>query len=176
MKSASLITLALSQLILAVTVSALAQDDATGNKKLKSRHGYLIIHTDVGRKVANWKLNSKITIRELPIGEDFWLLELRAGDYQWQEIVVPSFDLPRRFDTSDNNRWKFTIKSGAINYAGTLVVGEERSRNNVDVRYLNRTAEVSAYVRENLAEKYALHGFIYSGPDEDRFLSLSGYD
>jgi len=155
-----------------VAFSASADDSLAVVEGLKKKQGYLLVHTDVGRKAANWKLNSQITIKALPLGEDFWLLVLRAGKYHWQEIDIPSFDLPHRFDVSDDPRWAFKIEPGVINYAGTLVVGEKRSQTDVSVRYLNRSAEIRAYVQENMPAEYARYGFVYAGLSDDRFLRV----
>ncbi|MEM8982400.1 MAG: hypothetical protein AAGC71_05200 [Pseudomonadota bacterium] len=158
-------------LVVALTSSALADDVPN----LLAGEGYLLIDADIGRKTVGWRLSKEIVVDEIPVGRSLRLIKLKRGTYQWQEISVPHFDLPHRVDLSDDSRWSFTIESNRINYAGTLIVGDVRQRENVNVWYVNRLSEVFARLAETYPDLLASHPLVYSGRYRDDFLEEYGH-
>ncbi|MEL7536525.1 MAG: hypothetical protein AAFZ58_12250 [Pseudomonadota bacterium] len=140
-------------------------------EELRYTQGYLLIDADIGRKTVNWKLNDEFAIDELPIGRTLRLVKLEKGKYQWQQISVPFFDLPHLLDVSDDSRWAFTIEGGRVNYVGTLIVGEVRETDNVDVRFVNRLSEVLDRFEAEFPEEAAQYELAYSGRHRDDFLN-----
>jgi hypothetical protein len=158
--------------LLAFAVLAQAASAEDEREPLKGRYGYLVVDSDVAAKVLGWKLSDLIVIDTLPLGRHLQLLKLKAGKYHWQELQVPYFNLPNELDVSDDERWFFTIERGKLNYAGTLIVGELRQARNVDVRFLNRSAEVLDLVRTRFPTEMERYGLIYSGSNADDFLAF----
>lgn len=159
-------------LTLLLPLRGIAADAYDTESELQSRWGYLVIDALVRRPVTNWQLNKDFTIDKLPLGRSVMLIRLKSGRYQWDEINVPYFDLPHRLDLADDRRWAFTIHARKINYAGTVVVGEIRSSDSVNVKMLNRTSEVVSLLREAYPAQMNTYELIYSGSSRDDFLDL----
>jgi hypothetical protein len=158
-------------LLLATTV-AMAADVYDTDSELGKRYGYLVLDTIVGRPATNWQLSDGLVIKRLPLGRDTRLLRLREGSYRWEEIDVPYFDLPHRIDTSDDSRWSFTVKRQKINYAGTLIIDETRASDAVGVRFVNRSSEIVARLREKYPDHVAMLGVRFAGSYRDDYLAL----
>ena len=146
-------------------------------KELPKRHGYLLVDTEVERLVSAWELNSdRVAPVRPPIGRRLMLKALRPGEYAWESISIPHFNLPHKLKL-EQSRWRFTIRSGVINYAGTLFVGERRGRKTLDVRMINRSTEVWALLNTQHPKVLKKYGFEYNGeyPDHfvDEYLTLS---
>jgi hypothetical protein len=140
--------------------------------ELGRNEGFVIIDTDVERRVTDWVLNANFRIQELPRERQLQIVRLRAGRYQWRELNVPHYDLPHRVDLGDDARWSFTVKPGTINYFGTLFVAPERGTNRVDVRLVNRSAEVYALMQTRFPAYLTQLPLRYTGWQEDAFLEL----
>ena len=158
-------------LLIATTV-AMAADVNDTESELGTRYGYLVLDTIVGRPATNWQLSDGLVIKRLPLGRETRLLRLREGNYKWEEIDVPYFDLPHRIDTADDSRWSFTIKRQKINYAGTLIVDETRASDAVGVRFVNRSSEILARLREKYPAHVEALGVRFAGSYRDDYLAL----
>ena len=156
--------------LLAARPAPAADDDVSS--ELNNRYGYLALDTMVERPVTNWRLSRSLAIDKVPEGRQLRLIRMRIGKYQWTEINVPYFNLPHRMDLSDDTRWAFEIHPRKINYAGTLVVGEQRSSDSVEVRFLNRTTEVLELLREKFPAQAEVFEVVYSGAARDDFLEF----
>ena len=141
------------------------------DKELSGRYGYLLVDTHTERTVSEWLLagRNEITVKP-PVGRRMLLLALRPGDYAWKQLSVPHFNLPYQMDLEDR-RWRFKIERGVINYAGTLLVGEQRGRRSIDVRMLNRSAEVWEILQTHKPEFLEMFELKYSGSQLDHFMS-----
>lgn len=123
-----------------------AQDAATSNSappSLSGDQGYLLLEIDAQRPVAELTLNSSVAIRDIKPGKSYRVLPLPSGNYQWQSISVPHFDLPFKLKLDDEKKWSFSVVAGTVNYVGHLMVMEERSYNAIDVRLVNRSTLAS---------------------------------
>lgn len=158
-------------MLLATTV-AMAADVYDTESELGTRYGYLVLDTLAGRPATNWQLSDGLVIKRLPLGRDTRLLRLREGNYRWEEIDVPYFDLPHRIDTSDDSRWSFTVERQKINYAGTLIIDETRASDAVGVRFVNRSSEIVARLREKYPEHVETLGVRFAGSYRDDYLAL----
>ncbi len=158
-------------MLLATTV-AMAADVNDTESELGKRYGYLVIDTIVGRPATNWQLSDGMIIKKLPLGRNTRLLRLREGNYRWEEIDVPYFDLPHRIDTADDSRWSFTVERQKINYAGTLIIDETRASDTVGVRFVNRSSEIVTRLREKYPEHVATLGVRFAGSYRDDYLAL----
>lgn len=163
---------ALLLVALLLPVFAGAADPYDTESDLRRNHGYLVIDTIIARPVTRWRLTREFTIDRLPLGRQTLLVRLPEGRYQWQELSVPYFDLPHVYDTEDDRRWSFRIERQKINYAGTLIVDELRSKDAVGVRFINRSSEVGALLEENYASLLEQFGLVYSGWYRDDYLRL----
>lgn len=140
--------------------------------ELQGKYGFLVLDTIVARPVTQWRLNRGFVVEQLPLGRQTILVRLPAGNYRWQELGVPYFDLPHRYDTSDDKRWSFRIERQKINYAGTLIVDEIRSSEAVGVRFINRSSEIRGLLEQLYPSQLTAFGVIYTGWYRDDFLSL----
>ena len=140
--------------------------------KLRRGYGYLVIDTEVYRPVSEWKLSSRVSIEDIQQGHHIRFVALKAGNYHWQSINVPHFDLPFRRDFTDEERWAFTIEAGKINYIGRLLVKEQRGTDYVDVRMLNRSVMTYQQLQQSHGEALASYPFVYSGYLQDDFIDF----
>lgn len=149
-----------------------AEDFFDTESSLPSRYGYLVIDTIVSRPTKNWRLNKEFAFESLPEGRQTIMIRLRAGSYHWKQVDVPYFDLPHQVDLTDDKRWSFTIERQKINYAGTLIVGDARSSDAVNVRYVNRSSEIARRLHELYPQHLATMAITFSGSYRDDYLDL----
>ena len=144
---------------------------AEGVGKLRLGEGLLLIDSAVARRVSAWRLEGrKVLVFEPVQGRQMHLIKLPRGAYRWLDIEVPYFNLPYRLSFEDEDRWAFQVQSQRINYAGSLQVGERRGTSSIDVRWINRTAEVYSLLREAHPELLSRYGLVYAGEHPDDFL------
>ncbi len=148
-----------------------SENFATALSELKTGQGLLLIDTHAKRRVSAWRLRKNQPVIVPGLGRRFRLLALPAGEYHWQSIEVPYFDLPYKSTLSDDARFGFNIHAGKLNYFGSLVVGEARSRGSIDVRLLNRSTEVLELLSQHQATLLEQLPLVYSGDIPDDFLS-----
>lgn len=163
---------ALTAVLLSATPAVWADGADPPEQTLSGRFGYLVIDTHVERKVLDWRLNDRVVIDQLPEGVHLRLLRLPAGRYQWQSVRIPWFGLAHEFDLSDDEAWSFEIERGSINYFGTMLVGEDRSRRSADVRLMNRTADMLPRLRAAFPSAVAAYPVRWAGRERDDFLPV----
>ncbi|WP_250459059.1 hypothetical protein [Microbulbifer litoralis] len=128
--------------------------------ELGSGQGYLLVHVDAGgsapslefariRRAGSEPLEvdepvrfaakaDKLSLKGLEPG--FYLLPLRAGQYQFTRVNAPYYDLPYWMGTDLAANWRFVIEEGRTNYIGDVEIRKERASNSVDTNLLNRIA------------------------------------
>lgn len=132
----------------AQVLPSLAQQAQTEDYSLSAGYGYLLLEYQFSNSTAKLELERLDRRRRRPRSPlvlknsdaRFELTPLPAGDYQVLNVSVPYFDLPYRKDVSEDDRWRFTIEAGKVNYGGALLVAPERSMNYVDIQLRNRWA------------------------------------
>ncbi len=146
-------------------------DFASVADTLKSNEALFLLDTLTEREGVSWHLTDK-TVSPLkpPMGRQLRLVKLRVGKYAWGSVEVPYFDLPYRLSLADQKRWQFTVARDQLNYLGMQFVGETRATSSIDVRLINRTAEVRALLLENHPELLNRFELTYSGYYPDDFL------
>ena len=159
----------LALVVLCLSAASAAEPESI---KLDYKEGYVVIDTDVRRTVADWRLEGKVSMGELPLGRNLRLMPMKAGSYQWTEISVPYYNLPHALDLSDDQRWSFKVERHKINYFGTLIVAEDRGSDSVDARLVNRAAQVIELLMEQYPEHLALYQLQYAGSKRDDFIDL----
>ena len=131
--------------------------------------GYLLLDTDIGFPDVSFVLDDNRRFERLPEGKNQRLITLPAGEYQWQEVRVPYFDFAHVLSVSDDDRWGFRVSEGHVNYAGSIVVGQRRTRRSVDVSVLNRCAQVRTAAVRRWARELESAPLVWSGLYPDPF-------
>jgi|GEM_PF-588773 len=149
--------------------SAEFSPSAVATTELKRRQGLVLIDTETYRRVSAWRLGTDLPTIRPQQGRRFALLTLPTGSYHWQNIDVPYFDLPYQRTLNREPQWGFQVKPGVLNYFGSLQVGKARGRASVDVRLLNRSAEVLKLLSEEHSHLLTKFPFVYSGNTPDEF-------
>ena len=162
----------LAALVIFGSVTLKAADHLDTESELPLRYGYLVIDTIVGRATTNWRLNQSLKFVNLPLGRRTKLIRLPVGNYQWQHIDLPHFDLPHRVDLTDDVRWSFTIKQRQINYVGTLIVNETRGSDSANVRFVNRSSDIVDRLNTQFPMQISRYGLTFSGSYRDDYFLL----
>ena len=87
-----------------------------------------------------YKLVGKALRIDFKESQEVAIFKIPPGTYQVYEVEVPHFDLPYAVETADDDRWRFTVKRNHINYLANLKVSDIRSRNSVQINWLNKLA------------------------------------
>lgn len=151
------------------------EDGADGVPQLSSRTGWLVLDIAAERRVGSLafrRAGRRWDHRLEPVepGRTFEVVEIRGGDYQWSEISLPHYDLPFRRVVADDERWRFRVERGAVNYIGQIIVNERRGTDYVDVRLVNRIAADYPELQQRLEPYLKCYPLVYSGAVRDDFL------
>lgn len=99
---------------------------------------------------------------------DLVYVNLPEGLYQIVRVDVPHFDLPFRISTDNSVKWRFRIQQQSINYLGTIAVSAVRTKDTVDMLWLNHFAKNLKDVQTRVAESGILwpinNGIGYQDP------------
>lgn len=114
----------------------------------------------------------KVSLKGL--GEGFYLLPMRKGQYQITEVNAPHYSFPFRMDTDNRPEWRFIIEPGKTNFIGALHIQEERSASHVEINLLNRVAMHEAGIREAMGETLKTYPLSFYAGYRDDFFS-TGY-
>lgn len=160
-----------------------AEEVTYAHRPLQKFEGYLLLDLLLERDVSEIALRpplsrmtgfGKRSPKDLKLGpykegRHLALIPLKEGWYHWVGTAVPHFDLPFRMDTSDDERWRFSISKQRINYIGQLVVRKERSSDSVSVDLLTRIAATQDSLTTVFANELAQYPLRYGGYPRDRF-------
>jgi len=160
-----------------------AADITYPHRSLETNEGYLLLDLLLERRVTEITLRAdlrrksgfkkpkhfEVKLGPYEPGRHLALIPLKKGWYVWAVTAVPHFDLPFRSDTSDDERWRFSIAEERINYVGQLVVRRERSRAAVSVDLLTRIAATQETLKLRFANDLELFPIRNAGYFKDHF-------
>ncbi|GAA0858306.1 hypothetical protein [Aliiglaciecola litoralis] len=157
----------------AQTVTTLTEDSDIIEPAKISDTGYLLMAIDTSSTLQELHISGeaslKLTSKDLRQGTNYILLNVEAGNYTLDKIVISNF----RVAEFNNEYWSFRIKPGAINY-----IGEVYAHN---VGWFDKTPRFELVNNASMALEFMEDKFqnilqsrkiIYAGPGEDNFFSL----
>lgn len=156
-------------------------EETSAPQPLKRHSGYLLLGVEAQNSGTFLKFSMYRNNRLYPnatslnldtVESGLWLVPVVAGEYHVTEVLAPYYNLPFRLDVRDKPSWRFHIKAGHINYVGSVVANAERSKNNVDVRWLNRFAANLEQIEREYASKLERYPLTIGVPYEDPFQEL----
>ena len=141
---------------------------------LEKNEGYVVVPIIIRDEIP-WSIRLKgkkmfggsYTARDLSSGENFQVVKLPAGQYQWSRINLVSdfyFDL-------ENHSFNLTVKPGVINYGGHLILNINRRFGTAQYDYVNRSSLVIEQLTDKfytLSQQYNLE---FTGHSPDPFIS-----
>ncbi|MFK8017327.1 MAG: hypothetical protein AB8G17_18025 [Gammaproteobacteria bacterium] len=99
-----------------------------------------------------------------------YLMQLAPGWYQITQVNAPYYNLPFQVDTGGEVRWRFVVQHAKTSYAGLLRINKERSRDSVNVTFLNRIATAHDDIRDQLGPVLAAAPLVMGRGLRDDFL------
>ena len=105
--------------------------------------------------------------KELKVGNNFSIIKLPAGEYQWNRITMYN---DRFFDLDDNN-FKINVRPGVINYGGHLQAKINFRFSTAQFNYMNRSSVVMDKLKESYPDIYEKYPLVFSGHFPDPFIS-----
>ncbi|MDT0594530.1 hypothetical protein [Glaciecola petra] len=87
------------------------------------------------------KFNGKEFRLDLSDRTEIVYVNLPEGLYQIVRVDVPHYDLPFKISTNNSDKWRFLIQQQSINYLGTIAVSAVRTKDSVDMLWLNQFAK-----------------------------------
>lgn len=98
------------------------------------------------------KFNGKEFRLDLSDRTDLVYVNLPEGLYQIVRVDVPHYDLPFKISTNNSVKWRFRIQQQSINYLGTIAVSAVRTKDSVDMLWLNQFAKNLDDLQARVAE------------------------
>lgn len=159
----------------------------TGGEPLGADEGLLVIHVETNVPIESIEASGLRTRSRLSIGTHLWIVRAGAGQYRWDQIMIPpsvgysgvldlsNFRVRRKVkDWVWDDEFAFDVEAGKINYPGQLIVLSEEHARSVGRGYSVRNRNHSAMAIRTLLET---HGELiqslpvrYSGSGDDAFL------
>ncbi|MFK8010795.1 MAG: prolyl oligopeptidase family serine peptidase [Marinicellaceae bacterium] len=143
--------------------------------ELSEGEGYLLLSLENNKKIADIVIKSemftnKIKFNDIPKGQNFALLKVKAGNYSWSSVV---YHLGRTvtFNYKKDEK-EFIVEPGVINYPGSWEAEMEITTRQSVILYLS-TKNKSAYelkkLRNKHSEIYKNHEFRFQGEVKDHY-------
>lgn len=111
--------------------------------------------------------NFQISKSDLIEQERYMLIELPAGNYRYDDIVIYKYFIEHDFDA---DLWDFNVQPNAINYIGHLKI-KNLGFLRVHLEIQNNSSVALEYLEENYPQLMSQYPLIYSGMGNDDFLS-----
>ena len=128
-------------------------------KSLESKHGFVLFDLDVAGTAPSFFIrrysvnkpffepDTRMSFDTIPLRVRFdnnasgvFTVPLKEGLYQITQVDAPFYDLPYKIDMDTSRTWRFYVERDKINYAGKLVIEQDRGQRTIDVNFYNRFA------------------------------------
>ncbi|MEP4889032.1 MAG: hypothetical protein ABJV04_03320 [Aliiglaciecola sp.] len=152
-------------------VSSIKQDI---DLKLEADMGYLLMGVDSNVSMKDVDIvgqsNIRLSSEDLRPGTQYILIDLQAGDYQFESIKLNSI-----FEVElVEGYWNFNVRPSGISYIGHLDVKADTfflhqfTRTNVELT--NRSSEALQFMETEFPNILSKRTMYYEGPGKDPFL------
>lgn len=142
---------------------------------LSEEEGYLVLSLESNKKIADVIIKSEfftknIKFKDVPEGENFALLKVKAGKYSWSSVMY-HLGRPTKFNYKKDEK-TFIVEPGIINYPGTWEAEMEITTRRSVILYLS-TKNKSSYELKKLRKKYPKiykkYEFKFQGDVKDKY-------
>ncbi len=139
---------------------------------LDEDEGLLVVAVDTSVALDNVRVRrdgslfGHANLRDPPAGQTFALYRVEAGNYRWQEVRQKLLGL--KYDLRGDPSYEFSVRAGAINYAGDLIFRPERAIF-ATIHVSNRGLRALDWLEANHRSLHERLPFHYTGHYADPF-------
>src|SRR5262245_49415773 len=135
--------------------------------------GILVVDIETAVPIEQLLLSRATAAEHVDPGHALRMIVVRAGEYRWSGLRVPSAYGIIRYRVDRDEEWALRVVPGRINYPGTLVIHKGRNAIGSDLRgrVENRSARTWLELKRRTPELLARYRVSYTGPEPDAFLA-----
>ncbi len=139
---------------------------------LQEDEGYLLLAVDtsidLNKIFITGEKNIMLTEQDLEAGTNYILINLPAGNYEFEKINLNSY---WRL-TLKQDIWDFQVKSNAISYIGHFKFKNFFSGFTTKLALENKSTDALEFMEEKFPKILATKAMIYGRVEQDRFFEL----
>lgn len=159
-------------MFLSLQAAAMRRIDPGEDPKLAPDEGLVVLSVDASSKVSSVHVGhagggTAEVLNFMDVGRNLRLYATKAGEYQWDQIMLENWAYRSRFDL-DSDEYRFKVTPGRISYPGDLIL-RVKSWTNASVHIANRSLPVIDWLESQHAALYQRLPFGYSGLYPDPF-------